>query len=323
MTRITEATVDGLRRIALDNGIVRAHFLPELGGKMTSLVRVQSGHEFLLQPRRPLRRAAYGDSFEAYDTSGFHECMPTVSACIDPDRGVLLPDHGELWSAPWDAEVHDGTLRLSAMGRVLPYRFTKRMKFHGSAVILDYEITNEGDAEMKYLWSAHPLLSVEPGSRITLPAEVTELLVQYSLGDRLGSFGSRCQWPKTRSVEQRLDVLLAPTAGFADKLFTPRLRHGYCSVFKPAANETIAFRFNAEQVPYIGLWCCQGGWPDPAHGHYTVALEPCSGRPDSLREAIARGENDVLPAGSSKRWTLTMELTPGDAASEVGKGLSQ
>jgi hypothetical protein len=115
-------------------------------------------------------------------------------------------------------------------------------------------------------------------------------------------------------------MLLPPTARFADKLFTPRLCEGSCSLSKPAANETITFRFNVEQVPYIGLWCCQGGWPDPPHGHYTIALEPCSGRPDSLREAIARGENDVLPAGSSKRWSLRIELTPGDAASERGSG---
>jgi hypothetical protein len=322
MTQITEAKVDGLRRITVDNGIVRAQFLPELGGKMTSLVRIQSGHEFLLQPQRPLRRAAYGDSFEAYDTSGFDECMPTVSACTDPDRGVSLPDHGELWSVPWHAEVHDDTLQLSASGRVLPYRFTKRTKLDGSGVVLDYEITNESKAEMKFLWSAHPLLSVEPGSRITLPAEVAELLVQYSLGDRLGYFGSTSQWPMTNahSVKQRLDVLLPPTAKFADKLFTPRLSEGYCSLFKPAANETITFRFNAEQVPYIGLWCCQGGWPDPPHGRYTVALEPCSGRPDSLREAIARGENDVLPAGSSRRWSLRIELIAGDATRECGNG---
>lgn len=320
MTQITEATADGLRKITVDNGIVRAQVLPELGGKMTSLVRIQSRHEFLLQPQRLLRRAAYGDSFQAYDTSGFDECMPTVSICTDPDHGVPLPDHGELWSVPWHTEVNDGTLHLSASGRVLPYRFTKRTKLEGSAVVLDYEINNESEAEMKFLWSAHPLLSVEPGSRITLPDEVAELLVQYSLGDRLGSFGSTCQWPiaNVQSVKQQLDVLLPPTARFADKLFTPRLREGYCSLFKPAANETIAFRFDAELVPYIGLWCCQGGWPNPAHGHYTAALEPCSGRPDSLREAIARGENDMLPPRSSKRWSLRIELSAGDAASECG-----
>jgi galactose mutarotase-like enzyme len=285
-------------------------------------VRIQSGHEFLLQPQRSLRRAAYGDSFGAYDTSGFDECMPTVSACTDPNRGVSLPDHGELWSVPWQAEVHEDALQLSATGRVLPYRFTRRTKLDGSGVVLDYEITNESETEMKFLWSAHPLLSVEPGSRITLPAEVAELLVQYSLGNRLGSFGSTCQWPRANagSVKQRLDVLLPPTARFADKLFTPRLRDGYCSLFKPAANETITFRFDVEPVPYIGLWCCQGGWPDPAHGHYTIALEPCSGRPDSLREAIAGGENDVLPAGSSKRWSLRIELTAGDTANERGSG---
>src|SRR5437588_899468 len=163
MTVITEDAVGGFRRVTMDNRTVRVRFLPELGAKMTSLVRIASGHEFLLQPQRPLRRPKYGDPFEAFDTSGFDECLPTVSACR--------------------------------------------------------------------------------------------------------------------------------------------------SFAKPSSGESISFRFDPMKVPYIGLWTCQGGWPDPAHGgHYTVALEPCSGRPDSLCEAITRGENDLLRPRATKNWTLRLRV---------------
>ena len=310
MTVITEDAVGGFRRVTMDNRTVRVRFLPELGAKMTSLVRIASGHEFLLQPQRPLRRPKYGDPFEAFDTSGFDECLPTVSACRDPS-GQLLPDHGELWSVPWHARVSGERLHLSASGRVLPYHLTKAIRLESQDVVIDYELVNDSASDMKFLWSAHPLLAVDPGSRIVLPAEVKEVLINYSLHDRLGKFGNRCRWPVagTHRGSERLDILAPPTAGLADKVFTARLTDGSCSFAKPSSGESISFRFDPMKVPYIGLWTCQGGWPDPAHGgHYTVALEPCSGRPDSLCEAITRGENDLLRPRATKNWTLRLRV---------------
>jgi hypothetical protein len=313
MTMIAEDELSGFRRITLNNGIVRAQFLPELGGKMSSLVRLASDHEFLLQPQRPLRCARYGDSFADYDTSGFDECVPTVSACEYPDTPQPLPDHGELWSVPWRADIAGEQLRLAAAGKVLPYRFVKAVRLESDEVVIDYEIGNNSDHDLKFLWSAHPLLAVEPCSRIVLPAHVCQLFVEYSFRDRLGPRGSSCGWPlaSTPHGESRIDILQPPSACFADKLFTRRLTHGYCALHKSMANESISFRFDVAKVPYIGLWICQGGWPDPARGHYTVALEPCTGRLDSLCEAIVRGENDVVPARATKSWTLRVSVQSG------------
>ena len=137
------------------------------------------------------------------------------------------------------------------------------------------------------------------------------MFVQSSFGDRLGAFGSVCAWPvaETPRGQERLDVLLPPTARYAEKLSTPRLENGFCTLTKPAACESIAFRLDAAQIRYIGVWLCHGGWPDSSHGHYTLALEPCSGRPDSLAEAIAGRENGA--AGAAKRWTLRIQLSSG------------
>jgi len=54
----------GLTRVILDNGRIRATVLPELGGKMSSLVRAATGREFLRQPSsHPLKPAVYGAPF--------------------------------------------------------------------------------------------------------------------------------------------------------------------------------------------------------------------------------------------------------------------
>jgi hypothetical protein len=100
--------------------------------------------------------------------------------------------------------------------------------------------------------------------------------------------------------------------GTAEKLFTPRLSEGFCGMFLPRVNEGIAFRFDPGLVSYVGIWICQGGWPTSrATKDYTVALEPCLGRPDSLAEAIGRNECAILVGYGSMRWWMEMEVHGG------------
>jgi hypothetical protein len=307
-----------LQRITLDNELVRAIVLPDLGGKMISLVRLAGGHEFLLQmpePERGYRRGVYGDAFEEYDTSGFDDCMPTVAECVYPDdefKGVVLPDHGEVWSAPWSCDIDGEVLSMWTSGRGLPYTLSKRLRLEGARLIIDYEVENLSDQAFKYLWSAHPLLAVNPGDRVVLPEEVNELFVHWSKDDRLGPHGQSCGWPVAIQINGQADdlsIIKPPSAGWAEKLFTSRLTTGHCALYSTTSGESIGFHFDPELVPFVGLWICQGGWPTSrAAKHYTVALEPCNGRPDSLAEASARGECEILPARAIKRWALRLEV---------------
>jgi hypothetical protein len=109
-----------------------------------------------------------------------------------------------------------------------------------------------------------------------------------------------------------LNRIVSSTAGTAEKLFTPRLWEGFCGVFLPRGNETIAFRFDPRLVPYLGIWICQGGWPSSrADKHFTVALEPCNGRPDSLETAIRRNECAVLSPSGMMQWWMEIEINRG------------
>jgi len=314
-----------LKRITLDNGVVRAAILPELGGKMISLMRLATGSEFLMpppEPERGYRKSFQGAIFENYDTSGFDECMPTVSECAYPAGdfcGRQLPDHGELWSVPWQHEILPRELHLSAHGSALPYVLHKRLRLRRSAVLIDYEVCNLGEAAFQFIWSAHPLLKVESGARILLPAENSELFIGWSKGDRLGISGESCTYPVVRRNGEMddLSVVKPRRTGFADKLFTQRLRAEFCGLYRPEIDESIAFRFDPEVVPYVGLWICQGGWPLSRESkHFTVALEPCNAPSDSLAEAIAMGACPTLPPGRSIRWSLSIELCSGVAYSE-------
>jgi Aldose 1-epimerase len=314
LTDIATVRGDEFQRVVLQNRALRAVILPELGGKITSLVNLKTGREFFLQhPDRPLRRARYGDPIGDYDISGFDECLPTVSQCLYPDppfAGVTMPDHGEVWSCPWRYQIQREQLMLEVAGIRLPYLLRRTTRLTGSGLDLEYEITNTGSQPFKYLWSAHPLLTVQAGAQIVLPAEVSEVLVDYSAGNRF-AIGKTIAWPHASTTGGKsvaLNHIFGPQQRTADKLFTPRLTQGYCGLRFPATAEAIVFRFDPQLVPFVGIWICQGGFPSDGPPEFTVALEPCGGRPDSLATAIARGECPELLAHATHRWKLQIEI---------------
>ena len=153
----------------------------------------------------------------------------------------------------------------------------------------------------------HPLLAVSAGSRIVLPELVRSVVVESSRGERLGARGAQVEWPGGGS--DRLDVVRGPGVGWAEKLFTGRLGEGFCALYDAGSDSWLSFRFDPRTTPYVGLWICQGGWPESRDAkHFTVALEPCSGRPDSLAEAAARGECATLEPRGSNRWVLEVAI---------------
>lgn len=318
---IRKIQLGSFEALVFDNDVLRLTIVPELGGKIVSLIRLESGYDFLLEPpegERAYRTRSYGAKFEDYETSGFDECAPTVAECLYPEEPFLkrpLPDHGDIWSSPSEAEIEGEQIGLTTHLRSLPLRFTKKVQLHESAVRLDYEATNLSQSGVKFLWSAHPLLRIESGAEILLPKEVNEVEVQWSNENRLGEPGDRCSWPQARSSSGRvfqLNQIVSPSCGTAEKLFTPRLSEGFCGMFLPRQQEGISFRFDPRLVPYVGVWICQGGWPTSRTAkHYTVALEPCLGRPDSLREAIRRNECVTLGGHESMRWWMEIEMNSG------------
>ena len=296
------------------NETIRVVIVPELGGKIVSLVNLRSGRELLLQhPDRPFRRASYADPFNDYDISGFDECLPTIAACSYPEpplAGTDLPDHGEIWSLPWRSEVRGQDLVTEVSGVRLPFLLRRIAHLSGSIVELEYEITNTGDKQFKYLWSAHPLFAVERGTEIILPAQVADVLVDSSVHNHL-AVGSANLWPQASTISGHtrvLNMITGPEANTADKVFTPRLSEGYCGLRFPHNNEAVFLRFDPQQVPFVGIWICQGGFPVDGPPEFAVALEPCSGRPDSLVGAIASGECPELAARASHRWWLHLEV---------------
>lgn len=309
-----------LKQITLENQYLRLQMLPEVGSKITSLLYRPDHREFLFQPpnpEQPYRVPGYGALFKHFDNSGFDECLPTVSACRYTGKHFQsdLPDHGEVWSVPWEYEASGDSAELRCKCAQMPLTFHKNIRLKQDSLWISYKVENHSDYALDYLWSSHPLLAVRPGDRVMVPPEVHEVFIDQSHTGRFGGFGDHVSWPLAtdrNNIGSDLSFLLPPTADTAEKYFTPRLSQGWCALHSPSDGHSITFRFDPKVIPFVGMWINQGGWPrNSASRHYTVALEPCSGAPDSLEKAVEYGQASTLAGKETKRWEMEIQVRPG------------
>lgn len=316
---IRDDEVNGLTRLTLTNGELEVAVLPQLGAKICALRRPGGPNVLLEPPEFPYRRARPGVAFEDYDTSGFDECFPNVAEGPDPDvPSATLPDHGDVWARSWEVKSLDGGLSTTVWSTATGCELHRLIRLEGRTLRLDYELRRhlgDGSAQPRHFyWSAHPLLAASEGSRIYLPAEVRDVQLEWSRGDRLGKKDARVPWT------EELSRVGPRSRGVAEKLFTDRLTEGVAAFWNREIDQSVVFRFDVHQTPYLGLWICQGGWPVSRESrHYTVAIEPCSGRPDSLAEAVQRGECRRIEPGAVALWTLELELQDGEPSSPLRK----
>ena len=281
--------------VVLENPRLRVELLPARGARLVSLLDRRLGREWLLPSQGPA-----GAGFAA-DPAGFDECFPNVAPGPCPSGRCSWPDHGELWDRPWEVEREGDTLVCRIEGRARPYGFTRRLALDGATLRLDYELENLGGEPFPHLWSAHPLLQVQPGMRLDLPAGVSEVLADCASDPALA--GRRLPWPG-ESLD--LSLIRSRAAGVAIKRFVRDLPEGRCALRDPATGHALEFAWDPAEIPHLGVWLCSGGWPEVGRGQLTVALEPCTGMPDALEAAWRLGCARILPAGGRSRWSLRL-----------------
>jgi hypothetical protein len=214
-----------IKAVKISGHDLEAVVIPELGGKISSLR--WRGKELLARnPEKPFQPARYAAPYADYDASGFDECFPTIGPCQYPDdpwKGVELPDHGELWSIPWQSQIEGNSLHLSAHGIRIPYRLEKWIRIPGMGRLhIHYLLTNLTPFPFRYLWSSHPLIAPQPGMRIYLP-EGIKVRVDWSKGGRLGGPMREHDWPHTIDSQSNpvdLSLVLSRDAQLVDKLYT-------------------------------------------------------------------------------------------------------
>lgn len=301
--------------LILSSNKLRCEILPEFGGKIRSLKWLANGTEMLQPPLKPYHRRNEYDSitasFAQSDAGGWDECLPSVASCqID---GVFIPDHGDIWRSSSQVLHADNTnVKLEVRTASLPFAFTRTLHLSEASLEMHYSVENIGSQPIPYLWSAHPLLSVDAGDKLRLPDEVRRLRVESSKHRRIGSSGTIQTWPIVHTYDGiTADISIAQprSADVGDKVFASLSREGWAEIVRPQAGITIRMEFDPEQIPYLGLWLCYGGWPEDSKlsaRQQCIALEPATAGFDALSDAIKMRRARILAPQQQHEWKITL-----------------
>jgi galactose mutarotase-like enzyme len=315
-----QTTVSGFPAVALRSAELEIIALPTLGMKLANLRRLK-GREWLwrsdqiaLAPPKP--GASYVDTA---DSGGWDECFPTVGPCPVPDAAPgtpALPDHGELWSAEWTSSVYEHaegtTLAGSARGTGFSYEFQRQITLdtHEPIARFRYRLRHTGDEPFPWIWSAHPLLNVQPGSVLSLPGvNQVKLDAVHGRGDL--SQGDVVTWPD--AIGGTSDRFVFPKdGGWALKGFGDLGPEGRMELTDPRKGERLELVVRRDEVPQVGVWINCRGWAPPGRTpYYNLALEPCIGAPDRLDVARQWGTAQMFYPGDERQWSLDLRLFEG------------
>ncbi|MEJ2051031.1 MAG: hypothetical protein P8Y60_14540 [Calditrichota bacterium] len=288
---------------------------------MVDLMRKETGTQFLLQPVRDYSAAwlpHYGANYFDYEPGGFDDCFPTITASTCPIRKgtgqsatIHFPGFGELWSLPWDYHISEESIHLAIRGVRFDYEFSKTIRLLASTIQIEYRLINFSGEPLPYIWSAHPLLEIQGGSRILLDKNVEAVMLEWASLEDIGKSGDILPWPW---LSDRHDTNHAVSSScedtFAMKLYTQAQATGYCGYERADTSEKLLFEFDPPEIPYVGIsWGYNDRIGQTGNCHPLLSIQPSRGRPDSLQMACERHEHTILKAFGMDEWSLNISLT--------------
>jgi galactose mutarotase-like enzyme len=224
-----------------------------------------------------------------------------------------------LWSTVWTSSVYDHaggtTLAGTARGTLLPYEFRREItvEAHEPTVRFRYRLTHTGDAPFPWVWSSHPLFTVQPGTVLELPT-VSQVKLDAVHGRDDLARGDVVSWSGAiGGVGADFTFPERSERGWAVKLFGDVGGSGRMALVDPHHGERLEILVRPDEVPQVGVWINCDGWaPDGRRPYYNLALEPCIGAPDRLDDAVLDWKlAQTLAPGEERTWTVDVHL-PGD-----------
>ena len=303
--------------VTLETDQITAQFLPGAGGQLCSFVYRPLGLELLVQrPWERYRLGSYdGDYVAEGECAGMDDMFPTIDRCfydLYPWRGTPIPDHGEVWSLPWEDSIVGETLHLAVNGVRFPYRLEKQISFSRSEILhIAYRLTNLSAFDFDFLWAAHPMFVLEEGARLVLPEGMRKAVVTFTLSGEMGRYGDEVDWPLAVLPDGRrrdLRQIRPKATRAADKFyFKEALPEGWCALTYPRSDLTLALSFPVEHVPYLGILPNEGGW----HDLYNIFIEPATAPFDRPDLARMRGQGSSVGPYGSYEWHLNLAIGQG------------
>ena len=270
----------------LNNGEVELAVVPELGAKIISLKNLRTGREWMWHPPDGLKLFwnRPGDDFSRSPLVGADECLPTIMPCSWQGRD--LPDHGEVWSAPWKVDStawENGILKTSVRLKISPFEFERTIELVENEIRIGYQLNNLGARDEAFVWAIHPLLRLQAGDQLELPTTTRTLLNGATWVDAVVS-----AIPEEKST----------------KIFAAPVSEGLAAISNQATGDRLEFAWNPAENNTLGLWLTRGGW----HGHHHFALEPTNADTDVLALAAEQNRCGVVAASDFVTWQISLRV---------------
>ena len=302
----------GFRAVVLENRALRVVILPELGGRVWSVVYKPLDRELLWHnPRVPPRRVPFGSCYDDVWSGGWDELFPNdVPGTI---LGERYPDHGEVWSIEWDCTTQSSndsaTVELSCLTPISACRIERRLTLRADEPVLhtEHRLTNTGPDEFPFLWKMHPAFRVSPDCRIDFPPMEVELEPGWLASLRGAPL--RFPWPYADTPEGRIDLSRIPSESSrrAQFFYGTGYTEGWGAITDTAARLTYGVTFSAQVFPTCWLFASFGGW----RNHYVAVIEPSTTHPFEIEKAIERGTASTLAAGASLETRMALRVQTG------------
>jgi hypothetical protein len=300
----------GLECLRIENQHVAVDVLPELGAKIYRLVDKARDHQVLWHsPRVAPHAVALHANFDDHWPGGWDEVLPSGVPCTNR-YGDELPHMGELWTqrAHWRLEQCSRDrveVVFSIATPITPARWERRLTLEAGspALALQYRIENTGYRPFDFNWGIHPVQAISPAHRFDVPARRAE--VDEHGGGVLGNKGDSYDWPRFGELDVRRS--LGPEADDFALHYLTGLEDGWVACTDTAAARGFGLVFDRAVFQVIWLWLVYGGW----RGYYHAIMEPWTGYPSALTEAVAAGRALVLAPGESLATDVTAVLYGG------------
>lgn len=280
--RILNCNFKNVRGIKIITAAFEAVYLAEYGGKLVSLKDLKHNTEWLAQDKNPKYIPQFiGGNYVDCEVSGADEMFPTIDLCRC--NNVEYPCHGEVCRVPHKCEISDDTLIMSYKSDLLGYEYKKHIsEGENGAIRCRYEIKNLNSEDFACIWALHLMFAAEEKGMIF--AQFCENpTVEFMFDDRQ-TYGKR--GTKSKLKKEYLISSQYKKNGDAYKFYiTNPIKNGVCGYYRNSRAGGIRLKYDAEKLPYLGIWINNGGFKNT----HTAAVEPCNIPFDSVTEAKKRG----------------------------------
>jgi galactose mutarotase-like enzyme len=208
---------------------------------------------------------------------------------------------------------HSGgtTITGTVAGARFPCEFQRAITVDAGEPVVRfrYRLRHLGGERFPWIWSAHPLFNVQPGTTLQLPG-VSQARVSAAHGRPDAEHGDTLAWPGAVSGEPSVFTMPRRDAGWAMKLFADLGPTGEAILTDPREGERLIFRMDRGTVAQVGVWINCAGWaPAGRTPYFNMAVEPCIGAPDRLDQAVDEWQMaQTLAPGEERTWGVDVHL---------------